>query len=192
MSNKEYWNSRYLESATGWDIGEISPPLKAYFDQLENKNIKILIPGGGNSYEAEYLYKSGFQNIYVNDIAKQPLENFKNRLPSFPDSNLLLRDFFEIDMKFDLIIEQTFFCALAVEKREAYVQKMHDLLLPEGKLTGVLFNTYFDKEGPPYGGSRAEYLQLFERKFIIKTLEQCYNSVTPRQGSELFFIFIKK
>lgn len=32
-------------------------PLKVYFDQLTNKDLKILIPGGGNSHEAEYLLK---------------------------------------------------------------------------------------------------------------------------------------
>ncbi len=190
-TSRNFWDNRYLEKATGWDIGGISPPLRAYIDQLEDKNLKVLIPGAGNSYEAEYLFSSGFKYIYVNDIAKQPLENFKARVPSFPFPQLLQKDFFEIDIKFDLIVEQTFFCALPVESREEYVEKMHELLLPDGKLTGVLFNTKFENEGPPFGGSRLEYLKLFQKKFIIKTLEECYNSITPRQGNELFFIFIK-
>jgi thiopurine S-methyltransferase len=61
------WNNRYLNDDIGWDLGEVSPPLKAYFDQLENKEIKILIPGGGNSYEAEYLLQKGFKNVFVVD-----------------------------------------------------------------------------------------------------------------------------
>lgn len=190
-NSSKYWEDRYRQAATGWDIGEVSPPLRAYIDQLENKNLKILIPGGGNSYEAEYLHSRGFKNVYVNDIARLPLENFKKRVPSFPDSHLLLKDFFNIDQKFDLIFEQTFFCALPIDKRENYVAKMYELLSPKGELTGVLFNSQFDKEGPPFGGSREEYLRLFQTKFIIKTLEDCYNSISPRQGNELFFIFIK-
>lgn len=191
-NHNDYWNNRYVEAETGWDIGKISPPLRSYIDQLQDKNLKILIPGGGNSYEAEYLHSRGFQNIFVNDIAQRPLENFKERVPTFPVSNLLRKDFFEIEHNFDLIIEQTFFCALTVEKRKAYVDKMHDLLLPDGKLTGVLFNIPFAKEGPPYGGNREEYFILFHEKFHIKTMEECYNSISPRQGNELFFIFIKK
>ena len=58
--NSKFWNQRYLENDTGWDIGYISTPIKEYFDQINNKKLKILIPGGGNSYEAEYLYKKGF------------------------------------------------------------------------------------------------------------------------------------
>ncbi len=191
-TSREYWEERYREENTGWDIGEISSPLKAYIDQLQDKSFRILIPGGGNSYEAEYLFSLGFQNVFVNDITELPLKNLKERIPSFPNSNLILMDFFDIQDQFNLIIEQTFFCALPVNRRVEYVKKMHELLLPEGRLAGVLFNTQFDKEGPPFGGDREEYLNLFNKKFHIKTLENCYNSIQPRLGNELFFIFIKK
>jgi len=190
--NKVYWESRYQEAAIGWDIGKVSPPIKSYIDQLGNKDLKILIPGGGNSYEAEYLWSQGFRNVFVNDLAERPLLNLKERVPHFPQSNLLLKDFFEIDRQFDLILEQTFFCALTPDRRPEYVQEMNELLLPDGKLAGLLFNTSFQKEGPPYGGNTEEYLDLFKDNFLIKTHETCYNSILPRQGNELFFIFIKK
>ena len=32
--SKEFWSSRYQHNDTGWDIGEISTPIKAYFDQV--------------------------------------------------------------------------------------------------------------------------------------------------------------
>ncbi|MEO6233475.1 MAG: hypothetical protein ABJB11_05910 [Ferruginibacter sp.] len=34
-----YWNNQYNANATGWDLGEVSQPLKAYIDQLSNKEI---------------------------------------------------------------------------------------------------------------------------------------------------------
>ena len=55
----EVWNDRYQNKDIGWDIGKISTPLKEYFDQLENKDLKIAIPGCGNAYEAEYLRALG-------------------------------------------------------------------------------------------------------------------------------------
>ena len=58
--SEEFWENKYKTNKIGWDLGEVSPPLKTYFDQLENKGLKILIPGGGNSYEAAYLFKKGF------------------------------------------------------------------------------------------------------------------------------------
>ncbi len=103
------WDNRYINNDIGWDLGVVSPTLKAYFDQLENKELKILIPGGGNSYEAEYLYKQGFNNVYVVDLSKTALDNLHNRIPELPKNQLLNSDFFEVNDTFDLIIEQTFF-----------------------------------------------------------------------------------
>lgn len=47
--NETFWDNRYKKYDIGWDLGDVSTPLKAYFNQLENKNLKILIPGCGNS-----------------------------------------------------------------------------------------------------------------------------------------------
>jgi hypothetical protein len=52
--DQEYWDTQYISNTTGWDLGEVSPPIKSYIDTIEDKNISILIPGCGNSYEAEY------------------------------------------------------------------------------------------------------------------------------------------
>ena len=52
LLDKNFWNDIYVKSKTGWDVGEITTPLKEYFEQLNNKKNKILIPGCGNAYEA--------------------------------------------------------------------------------------------------------------------------------------------
>lgn len=103
--SENYWDNRYKTNDIGWDIGKISTPLKNYFDQLTNKNIKILIPGGGNSYEAEYLYNKGFKNVFLIDISETAVNNFKQRVPQFPESQILHLDFFDLEMTFGLIIE---------------------------------------------------------------------------------------
>jgi methyl halide transferase len=189
--NKEYWSERYIEQRTGWDIGEVSTPLKEYIDQIENKEIKILIPGAGNAYEAEYLFRKGFKNIYILDFAYEPLEKFKKRIPDFPEERLLNENFFEITESFDLILEQTFFCSLPPVRRTDYAIKINELLKPNGKLVGVLFDMSFAKQGPPFGGDRTEYLTYFSPYFKIVTFENCYNSIPPRMGSELFMILKK-
>ncbi|MDP2068892.1 MAG: SAM-dependent methyltransferase [Lutibacter sp.] len=190
--DKTYWENKYHENATGWDIGYASAPLTDYFNQLRDKKLKILIPGGGNCYEAEYLFEQGFENIFVIDIAEQPLKNLKARFPNFPDHQLIHDDFFNHQGTYDLIVEQTFFCALDPVLRQKYVDKMAGLLAEKGKLAGLLFDFELTEDGPPFGGSTAEYLPLFSQKFTIKKLERCYNSIKPRNGRELFFIFEKK
>ena len=186
------WNFKYLNNNTGWDIGLVSTPLKEYIDQLNNKNTKILIPGGGNNYEVEYLHIKGFRNVFVLDIAEKALDNFKKRVPTFPKENILLGDFFLLEDTFDLIIEQTFYCAISPKLRDNYVKKMHSLLNKNGKLTGVLFQFPLTEVGPPFGGSKKEYVKRFSPYFDIKILEDCYNSITPRKGKEVFIKFVKK
>lgn len=189
--DKKFWNTRYQQNETGWDLRAVSPPLTEYINQLRDKTIKILIPGAGNSYEAEYLHLNGYTEVYVLDIAEEPLENFKRRVPAFPEDHLIHYDFFNFKGSFDLILEQTFFCALAPENRPRYAQKMHSLLEPGGKLVGLFFEKYFDFQGPPFGGNKEEYLTYFSLYFDIQVLEPCTNSIKPRMGSELFFIFNK-
>ncbi len=190
--DKDFWENKYKTNKIGWDLGKISSPLKTYFDQLTNKELKILIPGGGNSYEAEYLFKKGFKNVFVVDLAKSALDNLKTRVPSFPESQLILGNFFDIKNTFDLIIEQTFFCALDPSLRKKYVDKMKGLLTEKGKLVGLLFDAKLNDDHPPFGGNKAEYLTYFEPYFTIDTLTACYNSEKNRSNRELFVKFIKK
>lgn len=190
--NKDYWNQRYHDKQMGWDIGAPSTPLKTFIDTLEDKNQRILIPGCGNAYEAEYLHKQGFTQVFVIDIAPLALEGFMKRFPWFPKHHLILGDFFEHNAEYDLILEQTFFCALDPNLRPKYVKQMHQLLAKEGELAGVLFNFELTKEGPPFGGSEKEYRQLFKEQFTILKLEPCVNSIEPRLGSEWWLHLQKK
>ncbi len=189
--DKNYWNQRYFEHDTGWDAGNVTLPLKIYFDQLINKTLRILIPGAGNAHEAEYLHQQGFKNVFVIDIARAPLENFRKRCPEFPEGHLIEGDFFELKGAFDLIIEQTFFCALNPSLRPEYAAKMHKLLNPGGKLIGLLFGVPLNQDHPPFGGSKEEYLQYFEPYFIVETMEIAYNSIKPREGRELFIKLLR-
>ncbi len=191
LLDKTYWDNRYKQHTDTWDLGEVSPPIKAYFDKISDKSLRILIPGGGNSYEAEYLFYAGFSNVYVLDIAYTALQNFKLRVPSFPNSQLIYSDFFALDMSFDIIIEHTFFCALHPNLRPQYVLKMNALLVPRGELVGLLFKLPLDREEPPFGGNKKFYITLFEPLFYLQIIEDCHNSIASRMGSELFFKIIK-
>jgi hypothetical protein len=188
MIDAQYWQQRYLENETGWDIGEPSLPLKDYIDKLSNYELRILIPGCGYAYEASYLFEKGFKNVFIADFAPHPLNAFAEKHPTFPKTNLLHGDFFELQGTYDLVLEQTFFCALDPDLRKSYCEKMSSLLSPEGKLAGVLFNCIFEKAGPPFGGAREEYMPLFEQYFEIEAFDKCKNSIPARKDRELFII----
>lgn len=188
----KFWNEKYRQGYTGWDLGYPSTPLKEFIDQVDDKTKKILIPGAGNGYEVEYLWICGFKNVTVVDLAHIPLERMNEKLPSDHTFSLIEGDFFDHSGKYDLILEQTFFCALPPYKRYDYVTQMKELLKPKGVLAGVLFNIEFNPPGPPFGGNIDEYKNLFQPHFDIRHFEQCYNSIPPRMGTEIFIHLTKK
>lgn len=189
---EEYWNNCYQNKDTRWDLGKISTPIEAYINQLNNKEQSVLIPGGGNSYEAEYILNKGFKNVFVVDISPFAISNLKERVPNFPINQLFHEDFFKLNGTFDIIIEQTFFCAIDKGLRPTYVKKIAELLNAGGKLVGLLFDAPLNEDHPPYGGSPEEYVKCFEPYFDIEIMEPCYNSVAPRSGREVWIKMIKK
>jgi len=187
--DQAFWSEKYQSNKMGWDLGMVSPPIKAYIDQLTNKKLSILIPGAGNAYEAAYLFEQGFEDVTILDLAKEPLDNFRDRVPEFPTEQLIQQDFFKHKGQYDLIIEQTFFCALDPSLRMDYIHKMKALLKSGGKLVGLLFDFRLSENGPPFGGDADAYSLAFEKEFKLTTLAPCYNSIKPRLGNELFIIF---
>jgi transcriptional antiterminator Rof (Rho-off) len=190
--DRAYWDALYANAETAWDLGGPSTPLKAYIDQLSDRDLEILIPGAGRAYEAEYLHRSGFRNVHVVDLSDAPFRDLLARCPDFPQEHLHAGDFFQHEGRYDRILEQTFFCALDPAVRPRYVERMHHLLKPEGKLVGVLFDDTLGVEGPPFGGSAAEYALLFGVHFPGVTFERCYNSIKPRAGRELWMKAVKE
>lgn len=189
--NKEYWDNRYLKGEDQWDIGYVSTPLKEYIDQLDNKNISILIPGCGNAHEAEYLLKKGFTNVTLIDISYVAAEKVKEKFSGYGDKLKVIHgDFFNLHQKFQLILEQTFFCAIDPSLREKYAEKMYDLLRQDGKLAGLFFDRDFEG-GPPFGGNKEEYMNIFAPLFDIVIMERAYNSIERRMGTELFVVLRK-
>ncbi|QJP34614.1 methyltransferase domain-containing protein [Nonlabens sp. Ci31] len=183
--DQNYWQERYVEHTTGWDLGQASKPLKSIVDKIEDKELRILIPGAGNAYEAEYLIKNGFSNVTVLDIAWKPLLQLKERLKNTEDIAIIQGDFLKHKGNYDLILEQTFFCALESRFRESYINKCHELLKKNGCIEGVLFDFDSKTKEPPYPATKKEYLNLFQKKFEIINLDRCLISEEARQGKEL-------
>jgi SAM-dependent methyltransferase len=185
---KDFWENKWIEKQTGWDVGYASPAIKFQFQTTSNRAVKILIPGCGNAYEAEEIFALGFENLFVIDISPSAIDSFKKRCPDFPESQIICSDFFtskELEDlgPFDFVIEQTFFCAINPEMREDYCKRMNELLSETGSIVGLMFNFPL-VDGPPYGGSKEEYIERFNRFFESVEITDCKTSIPPREGRE--------
>jgi copper chaperone CopZ len=189
--NANFWDNQYQNNETGWDLNGVSPPLKSFIDTLTDKAMRILIPGCGNAYEAEYLVQQGFTNVTLIDISSTLVQRLSDKFQGKP-IRILHGDFFEHRETYDLILEQTFFCAINPSLRQRYAAKTFQLLNKGGRIAGLLFNVIFEKAGPPFGGQREDYVKLFEPLYTLKQFDTCTNSIKPRMGNELFIEMEKK
>lgn len=187
----QYWDNRYKENDTPWDMQMVSPPLKNYIDRLTDHNLSILIPGCGNAYEATYLLEQGFRNITLIDLSPTLTAALQLKYKGLP-IKIINANFFDHQGKYDLILEQTFFCAIDPSLRKAYVNTCYELLNDDGKIAGVFFNKKFAENEPPYIASDEEYHALFEDRFLFNEFVSCTTSVRPRLGYEVSFEFQKK
>lgn len=184
--DQNFWNQRWETGQTGWDIGQASPAIAEYMKQYPNKEAAILIPGCGNAYEAEFLVQEGFKNITLIDIAPSAAQKLREKFALHPAVKVVCDDFFLHQGKYDLIIEQTFFCAISPSRREEYAEKSASLLNENGRIIGLLFNKHFNQPHPPYGGELSEYQPIFNTYYSIIKMEECFNSIPSRMNSEIF------
>lgn len=191
ITDPNYWDHRYLDDSTGWDIHQPSPPLKSYIDTLDDKNLRILIPGCGNAHEARYLLEKGFKNVTLIDFSKVVTDRLKEIYQDLPIL-IINNNFFEHSGAYHIILEQTFFCALPHTLQEKYPKKCIELLHKNGRLAGVFFNKKFADTEPPYIRDEEEYKMIFSPYFDFIQFGECKNSIAPRMGTELFFEFRKK
>ncbi|MGB0837959.1 MAG: SAM-dependent methyltransferase [Flavobacteriaceae bacterium] len=191
--NQSYWDERYESNNTPWTLNCVSPAITEFL-RVKNpsKEAKILIPGAGLSPDAHYLYSNGFKNVFVLDLSKTSIEQFISNYPEFPKDQIIHENFFEHHDQYDLIFEQTFFCALPLSINPKYPAKVTELLQPKGILFGLFFLGDLSQGGPPYLQEKGFYSDLFSPLFKFIKLELFNKSITPRKDKELFFIFEKK
>lgn len=189
MLDENYWEQRYLEGNTPWDLGGPAPALTKYLENVDSE-ARILIPGAGRAHEALWLLNKGFTNVSVLDLSAKAIADAKELIADPENINWIHADFFKHRGEYDYIVEQTFFCALDPALRESYAKQVKGLLKDGGILFGLLFNFPLSESGPPFGGSKVEYQALFEKSFEIAHLENCYNSIKPRAGREFFIELI--
>jgi Thiopurine S-methyltransferase (TPMT) len=79
-----------------------------------------------------------------------------------------------------LVLKQTFFCAINPTLRQSYANKMNEIIVPQGKLVGVMFDKEFDFAGLPFGGCKCKYEGYFAPYFSFKTFGHCRNSIKAR------------
>ena len=199
MTEKEYsredWQGHYESDDLGWDLGQVAPPFVKLWEEEKLPVGKALVPGCGRGHEVIFLAENGFEVTAI-DFSKGAVTYLERALEERNLSGRVLhQDFFGLDNShdgiYDLVLEQTFFCAIAPRQRQDYVRNVTRILKPGGMLVGLFYNT--DKEGgPPYNTTREDIVVNFAKNFKILELDKTTLSAEQRKDKEWLGILVKK
>ncbi len=196
----EAWNERYKDGNTPWDLSGPTPEFVRLLEEgLLPPKGRVLVPGGGRGHDAILFAQRNSQyEVALVDFAPEALQAALVESAKLKATVLAFRqNFFDLpsigyhQANYDLILEYTFFCAIAPELRPAYVKTVSSLLKSGGLLAGLFFPLTIDKPGPPFAVSQDEVEKLFQPYFDVK-IEKPQRSVKPREGREFLGLFRRK
>jgi cyclopropane fatty-acyl-phospholipid synthase-like methyltransferase len=187
-TDSSYWEQRYQEKTTRWDLGQAAPAFVSLLNSQETLTPgRTAVLGCGRGYDALLFAEHGFEVVGF-DFAPSAIAEATSLVQAAGSTaKFLQRDIFdlatEFPQDFDYVVEHTCFCAIPLERRPEYVQLVRSLLRPKGELIALFF-THNRSGGPPFGSTPTEIVQYFEADFEILSLESVANSVPSRQGEE--------
>ncbi|MEM7517098.1 MAG: methyltransferase domain-containing protein [Planctomycetota bacterium] len=186
------WAQRYAEKNTPWDNGEAHPDLRERFADLDlPRGGRALVPGCGRGHDALFLAQQGL-NVLAVDLVEGLADEVGARFEKL-GSRFLVADALtlEIDEPFDLVFEQTFYCAIDPEQRPAWAALQARALKPGGKLAVLVFPIDRPKDlgGPPWQ-TRSEDLQaVLGENFRLLVEEPARHPLEKREWREGWSVF---
>ncbi|NEQ27611.1 MAG: methyltransferase domain-containing protein, partial [Microcoleus sp. SIO2G3] len=156
-TDSSYWEQRYQEKTTGWDLGQAAP---AFVSLLNSQPIltpgRTALLGCGRGYDALLFAEHGFEVVGFDFATSAIAEATSLAQAAGSTAKFLQRDIFdlatEFTQDFDYVVEHTCFCAIPPERRMEYVQLVRSLLRPKGELIALFF-THNRPGGPPFGST---------------------------------------
>lgn len=187
------WEQRYKTGDMPWEKGEPSPGVVDFV--VNNPDLKrgtVLVPGCGTGHDARVWARAGF-TVTGLDIAPSAVKLAHERTAAANlQASFALGDFLRDTPteQFDYIFEHTCFCAIQPAERDLYLQAVQRWLKPGGNYVAV-FYMIDEKDGPPFGTTRAELINRFSPHFNLLK-EWVPRSYPNRTGLELMMWWRKK
>lgn len=197
LSQKEFWNSQYLNNQDKWSINSVNP---VFIYLLENYVLegqgKFLFPGAGKSFEPLYTASKGF-DVTVVDFSSDAIEiNRKLVEVNRVQFEIVEDDFFNFSQKnlkqFNFLYEYVFLCAVNPSRRKELIKAFAETLVENGTAFILLFPIDERIGGPPFTILPKEFEQLTSNYFDINEKISEIPSIKPRKGKEILYILRKK
>lgn len=148
-----FWNAKYAQANQPWDLGGVADAARLLVERFCPPDSRVFVPGCGRGYEVVWLEQRGHRVTAV-DFADEAIRFLRELAgqhrvqPEIVQEDLFLLPA-SLNSRFDVLLEQTCFCAIDPSLRHEYERVAHRLLKPGGRLLGV-FMEVEGIEGPPY------------------------------------------
>ncbi len=192
---RDDWQNHYDNDDLRWDLGQVAPPFIRLWEENKLPRGKVIIPGCGQGHEVLFLAEKGFDVTgldYAPGAGELLLQSLKEKKLL---AEVLNQDFFQLDenhnARYDLMLEQAFFCAIHPSSRSAYVETATRILKKGGLLAGLFYETG-EEGGPPFNTTPSDILDHFSDTFHIEILQKTPHSVEKRKDKELLGLLRKK
>jgi len=183
----DYWESRWKEQRTRWQLEKVNPILIEFLDRLSPSGTpkKFFLPLCGASYDIKYLYDQG-HSVFAVEGVKIAIEDLNKRdnlnlvfsegdsTYSSPDGRIVIYvgDIYECPVEkwgpVDVVWDRGSFIAIGYSRREAYVevikrsvQKSKDEYADFRILLDTVFYEKDLFEGPPHSVDPEEVNKLY-------------------------------
>ncbi len=180
------WEGRYRSGDTPWDLGGPPPVLLQVLERhpARTRVLRVLVPGAGTGHDAIAWARAGHRVVAI-DIAPAAVARARENVRRAGVSvEVLLADLFALPARlagaFDVVWEQTCFCAIPPERRPEYVDAMASVLRPGGSFHGLFWN-HGRPGGPPYDVTVGEVRASFAPRFVEVSVEPVVESVPTRR-----------
>ena len=194
VEKESFWDNIYLNETPKWDLGKPTPILTELLTRLKIPKMRVLVLGCGTGHDAAYFALQGHFVTAV-DFSAQAIEKAEAQYGSVPNLKFVQQDIFKLprewEAQFDLVFEQTCYCAIDPARRNALVKIWRRMLAPNGHLLGIFF-TMERKNLPPFGATEWEIRKRLRTDFHFIFWGRWRTSIADRNGKELAVYLQKK
>lgn len=179
MERKQPWQDRWQGGVTPWDLGAAHPLTPRLLSAAEEAGAlkpggRILVPGCGSGHEAAFCAQNSYEALGM-DFVPEAVEVACKKYADLEGLSFLqgdALDFYPGEL-FDAVLDRAMLCALQIKNRKTYLECMVNNLKPRGLFMGILFHEVQteDGNGPPFGLSYDELMELFMDSFTLLSWE---------------------
>lgn len=180
VHTSSYWEQRYQEGRTGWDLGGPTPLFVDVLKQASDGALqplppgRILVVGCGRGHDVLLFARYGFDALGV-DFAPSAVQAGMAAAQAarlVERARFLEANMFDLPQQypshFDYVLERACYCAVDPGDRRRYVAAVAALLKPGGRVLGQFFLGPQRRPGPPFATSVEEIRMFFADSFEVE------------------------